>query len=142
MLLLESENISWWRPSWNLAAIMNLYLWMNLTYFKLDIRIYFYANVWDYQFVYAASSNSKKIMKNCCHFLFWRPFFISKTCFSRFYYLLQSHLLPCNILCFAKKVYWFYSGSICIKMRFWGPFWIAIIIFSPRMPKWHSADSY
>ena len=113
---------------------------LNLIYVLISYYVYF--GIINLCTQLAVTAISHKIANNCCHFEFWRPYLISKTCFLRFYYLLQSHLLPCNVLCFVKKVYWFYSVSIRIKMRFWGPFWIAIIIFSPRMPKWHSADSY
>ena len=132
MLLFESENISWW-SSWNLATILNIYLWwillvLNLIYGYTFMRIFRIINLCTQL---AVTTISHKIMNNCCHLWFWRPYLISKTCFLRFYYFLQKNYYNAPFF-FARKFtdsILFQFNEICYKMRYWGPFWISIINF-------------
>ena len=134
MLLLESENIYWWRPSWNLQPYLIyicewILLVLNLIYGYTIIRIFRIIKLCTQL---AATAISHKIMNNCCHLGFWRPYLISKTCFLTFYYFLQSHRLLCTVLCFAKKVY---KLQIRYKMRYWWPFWIFHYNIFPKNAK-------
>jgi hypothetical protein len=81
----------------------------------------------------AVTAISHKIINNCCHLGFLRPYFISKTYFLRFYYFCAKSSITMHRFMFFKEslliLFCFNSMKFVIKLRYLGPFWTSIIFF-------------
>lgn len=141
LLLLESQNIIWWRPSWIMAAMLDLYLLMNFTCLRHDMLVYTFMR--NFRLIAWFS----QVLLQLCHksILDFGGHFDLENLFPKvILFATKSSITMRSFMLFKENLlilFCFHSIKFILKCDISGHFEFPLYFFSPKMTRCHTVDS-